>query len=297
MDLLISKRGVALIMGETDSGKSSLVRYLAERIIAAGLTVSLVDSDIGQSSLGLPGCICMKGFRDDKDFERSRFERTSFLGTANPAKVIPLIIETSGRMVDLSRKTSDITIVDTTGLVHGRLGRVLKGGKIKRIRPDHIIAICRGHELEHILGSLEGSNIFRIRKAADVRPRSRAARGRYRHGRLQDYFVHVELFRHVVSEKDVGFFYLARPFRPESHLPQGTIAGLNRFKDTIGLGIVLLHHPESVTLASPIKSVKRINRLMLGDITIHPAEMKRWADKQSAHSLSLLTHIPLCDKS
>ncbi len=150
---LIRYKGVALIMGETDSGKSTIARYLIKRLVSKGITVSLVDSDIGQSSLGLPGTISMKVFRDERDYETFRFQRMSFLGTANPAIVIPMMIKTCGRMVDLCRKTSEITLVDTTGLVSGRLGKTLKTGKMERIRPEHIIAVYRGQELEHILES------------------------------------------------------------------------------------------------------------------------------------------------
>ncbi|MFA6055711.1 MAG: hypothetical protein WC769_10080 [Thermodesulfovibrionales bacterium] len=39
-------------------------------------------------------------------------------------------------------------------------------------------------------------------------------------------------------------------------------------KSTIGLGIVLLHSAGSTTFKSPVKSTKRINRVILGDITI-----------------------------
>ncbi len=84
LNLLISQKGVALIMGETDSGKSALARYLVKRLLAMGITVSLVDSDIGQSSLGLPGTISMKVFRDDRDFKRFLFEKMSFCGDRQP---------------------------------------------------------------------------------------------------------------------------------------------------------------------------------------------------------------------
>jgi polynucleotide 5'-hydroxyl-kinase GRC3/NOL9 len=264
---LIRCSGVALIIGETDSGKSTIARYLIQRLVSKGVTASLVDCDIGQSSLGLPGTISMKVFRNERDYKTFRFERMSFLGTTNPAMVIPMMIKMSGRMVDLSRKTSEITLVDTTGLVSGKLGKTLKTGKIKEIRPDHIIAICRGQELEDILKSASRANIHRIRRATNVKARTRAARIRYRHRRLQNYFKKVLLFRFTVDEETVRFFYRARPFRLEDHAPRGTIIGLNRYKDTIGLGIVLVHSAGSVTFDSPLKSIKRINRVILGDIT------------------------------
>jgi polynucleotide 5'-hydroxyl-kinase GRC3/NOL9 len=193
----------------------------------------------------------------------------SFIGTTNPAMVIPMMIKTSGRMVDFSRKASEITLVDTTGLVSGKLGKILKTGKIKRITPDHIIAVCRGQELEHILESARGVTIHRIRRSMNAKTRGRAARIRYRYGRLRDYFKKAPLVRLVVDEGNARFFYRSRPFSPENlTAPKGTIIGLNRYEDTIGLGIVLVQSAGSVSFKSPIKSTKRINRVILGDITI-----------------------------
>jgi len=110
-----------------------------------------VDCDIGQSSLGLPGTVSMKIFTNGSDYEAYRFERMSFLGTTNPAMVIPMMIKASARMVGFARQAAKITHVDTTGLVSGKLGETLKAGKIKEIMPDHVIAICREQELEQVL--------------------------------------------------------------------------------------------------------------------------------------------------
>jgi len=211
---LIRYRGVALIMGKTDSGKSTIARYLIKRLIRKGITASLVDCDIGQSSFGLPGAISMKVFREERDSQTFRVERMSFPGIANPAMVIPMRIKTSGRMVDLCKKTSEITLVDTAGLVSGRLGKTLETGKMKQISPDHIIAICRGQELEHIIESASEINIYRIKRPSNVKVRSRAARIRYRRGKLQYYFKQAPLYGFAVNDDNARFFYRARPFRP-----------------------------------------------------------------------------------
>jgi len=66
---LLTLKGTAIILGATDSGKSTLARYLIQGLITENVKVSLVDSDVGQSSLGLPGTISMKAFRSKKDIE------------------------------------------------------------------------------------------------------------------------------------------------------------------------------------------------------------------------------------
>ena len=59
---LLQNKGTALIIGATDSGKSTLAKYLVQKLVSQNINVCLIDSDVGQSSLGLPGTICMKVF-------------------------------------------------------------------------------------------------------------------------------------------------------------------------------------------------------------------------------------------
>jgi polynucleotide 5'-hydroxyl-kinase GRC3/NOL9 len=263
---LIRKRGTVMIIGETDSGKSTLIRHLIIRLIPESISVSLVDADIGQSSLGPPGTICMKSFRDEKDFSTFRFEKMSFLGTTNPALVIPMMIETSRRMIDICRKTSEIILVDTTGLVSGNPGKALKTGKINVIEPEHVIAVIRNDELDHILDSAVGLNIYRIRAAKAVKTRSRRTRTRYRQERLEDYFKR-QLSDFKLDAYHAKFFYRTHFISLIGHeFPHGTVIGLNHHEDTAALGIVTACAGGCVFFKSPIRSIKRINKIVLGDI-------------------------------
>src|SRR4030043_1280111 len=88
LEKLKQQRGTAILIGATDSGKSTLTKYLVEKLIRENINVSVVDADIGQSTLGLPGTISMKVFSHEKDIEQYTFERMFFVGTTNPAKKI-----------------------------------------------------------------------------------------------------------------------------------------------------------------------------------------------------------------
>jgi polynucleotide 5'-hydroxyl-kinase GRC3/NOL9 len=265
---LIRSGGTALIIGETDSGKSTLIRYLIKRLISESVTVSLVDSDIGQSALGIPGTICMKSFRDEKDLAAFRFEKMSFLGTANPARVIPMMIGTVKKMVDVCKKTSEITLVDTTGLVSGSPGRALKTGKIKAVEPEHVIAVRRNNELDHILNSLAGLHIHRIKAANAAKTRNRTMRIRYRQARLEAYF-NRRLCDFRLDADHAKFFFHAHSINLEEHeFPQETVIGLNHLDDTIALGIITAYSGGFVFFKSPIRSIKRINRIIFGDIKV-----------------------------
>ena len=269
LEKLKQQRGTAILIGATDSGKSTLAKYLVEKLIRENIKVSVVDADIGQSTLGLPGTISMRVFSDEKDIENFRFERMFFVGSTNPAKRISMVIDGSKRMVDFCKEKSEIIIVDTTGLISGEIGRALKIGKIRAIKPEHIIAVQRNDELEHILDLIEGISIHRIRTSSLAKGRDRENRAHYRKKKFLDYFDIKEISEFLLNQNDVKFFYNSKPFNlREGDFKKGTIIGLNHNADTMGLGAVVEIIDDSVIFKSPIKSLKGINRVLFGDMDI-----------------------------
>ena len=103
LSVLRVRQGTALLLGGTDSGKTTLARYIVESLVARRLRTALIDADVGQSGIGLPGTISMKVFRDQEDLGDFSSERMTFLGFANPSKVIPLMVAMTRRMTDIGR--------------------------------------------------------------------------------------------------------------------------------------------------------------------------------------------------
>ena len=266
---VIKQEGTAIILGATDSGKSTLIKYLIKRILSKNIKVSLVDSDVGQSSLGLPGTIAMKVFSNEKDLEDFKFERMFFVGAINPATKIPQIINGTKRMSDICRERSDITLIDTSGLISGEVGMAFKLSKIRAINPEHVIAVQRHGELEHILGLIETLNIYRIRTPEAAKLRSIATRTLYRKKKFNNYFGKDGTAEFLLHTNEATFFYKDKPFSPKGgEFKRGTLIGLNHEEDTVALGIVVEITDASVTFKSPIKSISKINRVVFGDITI-----------------------------
>jgi len=267
IDELAELKGVTLLLGDTDSGKSTLARHFTEQLVLSGLTVAVVDADVGQSSLGLPGTISSKLFSCKEDLDRFCFEKLFFTGGVNPAKIIALMIHGTKKMIDLCRERSDIIIVDTTGLVAGDAGVSLKLGKINSIKPEHIIAVQRRDELEHILELAEETRVHRVKPSPMVRQRTRAERTEYRRKRFAEYFVESELSEFSLG--GVEFFQDNRPQSGRHNISSpGVLIGLNHKEDTLALGILGEADGDSITFRSPMKSLQGINRVVFGDITI-----------------------------
>lgn len=265
---LIAHKGTAILIGATDSGKSTLARYLIGKLVSKNSVTSFVDSDIGQSSLGLPGTISMKTFKTDRDIEDFDAEKILFIGFLNPAKNISLMIDGTKKMVDSARKDAELILVDTTGLIHGEYGKALKIGKIRAITPQHIIAVQRYNELEHILTMIEGIKIHRIEASRMAKERSGEARIRYRKERFDEYFDNTKVAEFLLD--GVSFFYNTKQFTSkETAFKKGTLIGLNHNEDTMALGILLELENTSITFKSPIKSVRGMNRVVLSDINLY----------------------------
>ncbi|MGB9716380.1 MAG: Clp1/GlmU family protein [Thermodesulfovibrionales bacterium] len=266
---LKKQKGTVFLLGATDSGKSSLAKYLVKKLLKENIRISIVDADVGQSTIGLPGTITMKVFLNEKDMKDLKFDKMFFVGSTNPAKKIAIMVDGSKKMVNLCRKKSEVVIVDTTGLVSGEIGRDLKLQKIRAIRPEHIIAIQKSNELEHIINHIDDIPIQRIKASSMAKPRDRENRLQYRRRKFLIYFDEKEISEFLLNHKDVKFFYNNKQIvLKEGDFKKGTIIGLNHNDDTIGLGEIIEISDGAVFFKSPIKSLNKINKILFSDIEI-----------------------------
>jgi polynucleotide 5'-hydroxyl-kinase GRC3/NOL9 len=56
---ILSAPGVTVVVGATDSGKTSFATMLANSALSAGVPAAMVDGDMGQSEIGPPAAISM----------------------------------------------------------------------------------------------------------------------------------------------------------------------------------------------------------------------------------------------
>ena len=266
---LIENKGVTLLLGESDTGKSFLARYLIKGLLIKNIKVSLIDTDIGQSSLAIPGTISMRTFKILNDLDDFSAEKMFFIGSVNAVKRMSAIVEGTKKMVKLSKKESDAIIIDTTGLVEGEIGKKLKLSKIKAVMPNHLIAVQRNDELEHILSDIDNVTIYRIKVSSHVKIRSREDRVIYRNKRLKNYFEANITVEFTLERERVKFFYNdIELYMGDKYIIEGSVIGLNHDENTIALGMVIGSDSDSIIFESPVKSLKRVNRVVLGEISV-----------------------------
>jgi len=191
----VARRGVTMLVGGLDTGKSTLARHIAQAGIGAGLTVGLLDSDVGQSTIGPPTTVGLRLCRSAADLEpeaMARADHLSFVGSTSPqGHLLPLV--TGARLLlDRARASgADVVVVDTTGLVSGVYGQVLKFHKVGVLQPELVVGLARGQELEPVLGVLRrfyAAEVLPIDVHPEVVPTSVEQRAQNREDSMGRYF-------------------------------------------------------------------------------------------------------------
>lgn len=157
---------VICVLGAVDTGKTTLCTYLANALLERGVRPAVVDADMGQSDIGAPGTIGWgKVERAVSHPSEVPCCGCYFVGSTAPVGLLlPTLIGTK-KMTDAALQSgAEVVIVDTTGLVHGSLGRELKSRKIEMLMPSFVLALQRYGELEPILRGWEHSKHVQIRR-------------------------------------------------------------------------------------------------------------------------------------
>ncbi|MDH3539462.1 MAG: Clp1/GlmU family protein [Acidimicrobiia bacterium] len=153
---LVARRGVIMLMGAPDTGKTTLARQILAAAVDAGLTTAYVDADVGQSTVGPPGCAGLAWVRSPSDLATlDSGDELRFVGSTNPSRLVLQMVLATATLVEVARNSADLVVIDTTGTVSGVTGQTLKYHKVELCRPDVVVGIQRGSELEPVIGMLK----------------------------------------------------------------------------------------------------------------------------------------------
>jgi polynucleotide 5'-hydroxyl-kinase GRC3/NOL9 len=189
----VAARGVTVLIGGLDSGKTTLSRRIAGAAVDAGLVAALLDADVGQSTVGPPTTVGLRLCRSRSDIEPvGKADALAFVGSTSPQGHLLQLVAGTRVLLDRARgEGADVVIVDTTGLVSGVYGQVLKYNKVAVLQPDLVIGLSRGEELEPLLGVVRrffAAEVVSLRVHPDVVPTSVEQRATNREESMARYF-------------------------------------------------------------------------------------------------------------
>lgn len=144
-----------MLIGGLDTGKTTLAMEAVNVALASGRTPVVVDADVGNSTIGPPACVGLKVFRSPDDLEAVHVpDALHFVGTVTPSRLVLQHVVATAVMVERARQLGDVVIVDTSAVASGVAGETLKYHKTELCRPDKVVALQRGGEMEPVVGML-----------------------------------------------------------------------------------------------------------------------------------------------
>ena len=184
---ILQRKGVVMILGAPDTGKTTFASFLANQALEKGISVAVIDSDIGQSDIGPPSTIGLA-------FVRTSIARLAevpadefyFVGTTSVKDVCDMVVGLQ-EMIEKARGQADVVIIDTCGYVSGDTGRRLKALKLQAVHPDFVVALQHNRELYPILRTWKG-NIIEAEIPKEVRRVPRHIRKEIRESRWKRAF-------------------------------------------------------------------------------------------------------------
>jgi polynucleotide 5'-hydroxyl-kinase GRC3/NOL9 len=282
LDALEKEKGIAIILGATDTGKSTLAKFLIFNLCKRGLIVGLVDADIGQSFLGPPTTIDFAVFKSDPNWELVLSPPDIFfVGSTTPEGYFPIHLKGTKRMADKAHSSgADVIIVDTTGFILGEAGKELKRRKIDLLSPKFLIALQKSNEIEPLLEFYQETPLYKIIRlplSPQVKPRTMEERRFNRTNKFQEYFKHS--MTHELTIENV--LIEGEVLDPNGDiLPldwalkiNGLLIGLKDSNDeTLALGLIKNYFEEKKILrvSTPFREMERVKTIQLSSLKVIP---------------------------
>ena len=247
------KTFTVMLVGDTDTGKSTLAIYLANMAIRRGLVPSIIDGDIGQGDLAPPtaigAAVLSKQVVDLRDVYVDNNNNTNlfeFIGSISPAGFECLIAKKLRFMLDRTSPLADICIVNTDGYVRDG-GVEYKKTIAEEIQPD--LVICLDDDDDDLFDS--GEHMFGSWQILRARPSSQTYKSRIErlNRRLDQFLRHVGNGLSIVNLSQVKFNYRNDLFSPSElfHPPikqleqenmKGMFVGLGSNGIIMGFGVI-----------------------------------------------------------
>jgi polynucleotide 5'-hydroxyl-kinase GRC3/NOL9 len=176
--LALEKPTVVIIVGEVDSGKTSLCTFFANSAIKANRAVAAIDADLGQSDIGPPATIGLAYINNPvRDLFYVKAEDTDFVGFTSPSgvekHVVNCIANFKKRALQGNR---NFLVINTDGWVEGEEAVQYKAMLTETIGPNAVVGIEREKELVPILGRLKKTRVLTVEPSTAVKKRDRERR-------------------------------------------------------------------------------------------------------------------------
>ena len=195
VEQVLDDPGTVILLGSMDSGKTTFARALLAGAVERGIRAAYLDTDVGRTTVGPPTTIGLKHVLEGKhlsDDELAKADGLYFVGWVSAQfHLLPLVAGTAKLMNEARAGGAELVVVDTSSLISGVYGQILKYHKLEVTRPDYVIGFQRGEELDPLLGIARRFTPARVEAwpvHPEVHPTSAYDRAETRRARFVAYF-------------------------------------------------------------------------------------------------------------
>lgn len=190
---------IVLVIGPTDSGKSSLCQILVNYAARLGEHVSYVDLDVGQNDISIPGCIASICVDKPMDIEHKWAHYSPlvyFYGYTSPENDKLYNVQMDNLVKALKMRDerdekyrSSGWIINTCGWIDGKGYKIILD-TIDKFSPDVVIVMDHERLLNDIKNDVKNENItiVKLPKSGGVVTRTTIYRKKSRNRRIKEYF-------------------------------------------------------------------------------------------------------------
>jgi polynucleotide 5'-hydroxyl-kinase GRC3/NOL9 len=278
--IILRNGGTVFLLGNVDTGKTYLARFLYHQGLQKGLKSAILELDVGQSEFGPPMTCTL--------FSEGKPQKHYFIGRFSPQGAFWRCLTAASLLKkEAEKEKAELIVVDTTGLVEGAAGIWFKRTKIEILRPNFIIARERESELKPILRHFSyrrDIQIFVDQVPQNIRRFSPQERAVLREQKLRRYFSDSREFQ--IDARNLALFPSVQFFEKEK--VRGTIVGLLDEEGwLLALGILLQGGPK-LTFKAPVEDSEKIKAVEASMVRIFDPEnfiIKQNAEERERNDL------------
>ena len=234
-EILQQSPGVVVIIGDVDSGKSSLCTFLTNESIKEGLKVAVIDADVGQADMGPPTTIGSSQAEEPiLELQELNAQTSFFIGDTSPSSVPKKLVHSLVRLKEDLVGRNDIVIVNTDGWIGDTPAIRYKLRLLTEAKPNVVLGLARGRELDPILDMVTSTSV-RLESSAFAKIRTREDRKHAREAGYQRFLDGSKPLRMRLEDVRVRMFD-----QPEQTLFAGGRSFSGRIAGLLGTDNVLI---------------------------------------------------------
>ena len=270
--IILQSPGTIVILGDVDSGKSTLCTFLANNCNRQGVKVRVIDGDVGQADIGPPTTISAANItRQIFSLQDLTPEISLFMGDTSPSSTMEKIWL---GLVQLRKKfadNSDVLLVNTDGWVQGDDALRYKAQLLESLQPDLVLGISSNGELDALLG-VQNATALKLSRSTYARTRTKEERKKAREYGYKRFFQNsrrVELRLRDVKVRRFDSSYHQLRLDVNENL-RGVLAGLLDEDETL-ISIGRVERLENGLLSLTSQTVESPRIVELGAVVLSPS--------------------------